>query len=1032
MNSPKSISVAPRYLKPFLITLGLLCANERAIAQTTVVMTPVAEVGDSAPGTASNWSALSLSYAAVGTDGGVAFVGTAGGLEGAWFGDPGSLELAGIVGDAAPGTLSTFNDFTNSNGITPVTGFGVAFHNRLADTNMSFWTASSGPVLNLLAMEGAAIPDATANFTTLNKPSINNDGNSVFRAQLDAGGTRTLWFSPAAGPAASIARNTEAMSAIGGTTYNGPGANYSANDNDAVSFTCSLLGAGANDQVLLSLVAPAGAPVLVAREGDITPGPGTTEPFATFPDCHINDSGDILFDATLGGAALAHNNTGVWLYDAGTTSLSEVAVEGDAVPGVAGAFFHDFQELFLANNGVLAIVAVARDTANNTGSLIGRGVWIDAGGGLELVALVGENAFEKDGVTVFGPVTSINQVTMSMDGDLALEMNGGSSKGVWYREATVAATTRLQIALGDKTYDGNRQVRIVSGVDLPEAEVFTPSGGGPLGRARSLRNDGVPLLHVKMNSDSGSYEGLYFAERQALNFFITSTSEQAPGAAVGTEFESIRPAASMSENALVAMRGYLRVGTGGTALADSQGIWAEELVGGVPQLTLIARSGEATPGGDTYGQLPVNPIFNTAGDIAFPAELDGGGNALIAGPIGSLVEIAKTGELVGITGIPSGALYEYVRSTFAYNDNGNLVAGCTLRRDSGLGITVNNDSAILRHGLSPRAIAREGASVGAGAAGVFDHLLNRPVLINSAGRVAFLANRKRNPALSITTDNATAVCYHNGSSLICVAAGGAVAVNPGGVQYLKPSDLTFNNANRIGFRTTLQGGGVTPGVNDVALYSSNAGAAPVLLVRTGTTQLSGFGPAGVDPAATFIGINRPDSDAASTLVFRATLTVGAGGVIASDDEGIWTNAGAGTTALLLRKGGAAPDASGVASTAVFESFDDPVISLDGRVVVGANLRIGVGGITADTNRAIFVSDSAGVFYRVVQEGQLMDVAVAASLGGGTSSKAIVEVGYPNTGGGAGGFYKAINSEGFVMTYLTFEDGETASMVFLVP
>lgn len=1032
MNAPKLPPVASRYLKPFLLTLGLFCADDWAFAQTTVVMTPVAEVGDTAPGTADTWSALSVSYAAVGTDDGVVFVGTAGGLEGAWFGDVGALELAGIVGDVAPGTASTFNDFTNNYGITPVTGFGVAFHNRLLDGNMSFWTASTGPVLNLLALEGAAAPGAAANFTTLNEPSINNDGNTVFRASLDAGGTRTLWFSPAAGPAVYIARSTEAMSAIGGSTYNLIGANYSVNDNDVVSFTSSLLGAGANDQVLLSRAAPAGAPVLVAREGDITPGPGTTEPFATFPDCHINDSGDILFDATLGGAALAHNNTGVWLYDAGTTSVSEVAVEGEAVPGVAGAFFHDFQELFLANNGVLAIVAVARDTADNTGSLIGRGVWIDAGAGLELVALVGQNAFEKDGVTVFGPVTSINQVTMSMDGDLALEMNGGGSKGVWYREATVAATTRLHIGIGDKTYDSNRQVRTIAGLDLPEAEVFTPSGGGPLGRSRSLRNDGVPLLHVNMNSDSGSYQGLYFAERQALNFFITSTSEEAPGAAAGTEFESIRPSATMSENGLVAMRGYLREGTGGTVLADSQGIWAEELVGGVPQLTLIARSGEATPGGDTYGQLPVNPIFNADGEIAFTADLAGGGAALFAGPIGALEEIAKTGESVNITGIPSGALYDFVRTAFAYNDDGYVVSSCTLQRDSLLGITVNNDSAILRHGLSPRVIARENANVGTGAVGVFDHLLNRQVRINTSERVAFLANRKRNPALSITADNATVVSYYNGSSLISVAAGGAEAVDPGGVQYLKPSDLTFNDANRIGFRTTLQGAGVTPGVNDVALYSSNAGAAPVLLVRTGTTQLSGTGPAGVDPAATFVAVGRPDSDATSTLVFRATLTIGEGGVTDNDNEGIWTNAGAGTTALLLREGDAAPDASGVASTAVFESFDDPVISLDGRVVVGANLRIGVGGITADTDRAIFVSDSAGVFYRVVQKGQLMDIAVAASLGGGTSSEAIVEVGYPSSGGGAGGFYKAINSEGFVMTYLTFEDGETASMVFLVP
>jgi len=1027
--------------KPFLTMLGFAFVSPLAVAQDALVLSPVAKVGATAPGTASTWTAVSPDFAAVGIDGGVSFTATAGGLSGLWFGDPDALSLAARAGDAAPGTGTFFSTFTRDS-LMPYNGFGSSFLGLLQDGTDSIWTVVPTPTFSLIAREGQVAPGSGTTYTILNRAYFNNDGDVLYPASLAAGsgGTRSLWRALSGGAPAYIARSTEAMAAVPGSTYSLMGAEMSMNDNATACFPAIISGGpvtAANDEVLLAIQDPVPlAPTVIAREGDVAPGtvtPGLT--FLAFTACHINDDEDVLFRGTLNLPAPVSENIGVWLYDSGTTTVSPVAIEGGAVPGVAGAFFENFEELFLGDGGVIAIVATARDTADGTGSLIGRGVWIDAGAGLELVALVGQSALDKDGVTAYGTVTDIYQVTMNVGGDLALEMranvSGSLVKGVWVREAVAAAATRRLISVNDKTYDTQRQVSTVSSIELPKSETFTAFGGGPYSRQRPLGEDGVPLLWL----DTSASRGLFFPTLDSLNVLVTSTNEEAPGAAVGTLFQSIRPAGSFSESGLVAVRGYLQDGTGDAVIGvNTQGIWAEELVGGVPQLTLVARTGDATPLGDTFGQFPVNPIYNLNGSIAFSAQLSTGGSVLCAGAPGALSELAKTGELVSLTGIPSGAVYDVVRSIFAYNDNGRVVTSCTLVRDELLGINAGNDSAILRLGALPRVIAREGASVGAGADGVFDHLLNRPVLINNVQRIAFLANRKRNVALGITVQNAGGVWYHNGSTLVRVAVGGT-ASNPqlapeaGGAQYLRPTDVVFNDASRIGFRTILQGAGVTPGVNDVALYTSIAGATPVLLVRTGSTQLSGDGPAGIDPAATFSNIERPDSDASSKLVFRGQLTVGQGGVTLNDDEGVWANTGAGATTLLLREGGAAPDADGVATADVFDSFDDPAISLDGRVVVSATLRVGVGTIVAGNNRALFVQGSGGQFHRVVQEGQ--SLAIADGLGG-TVNLPVQDVYYPNSSGGAAGFYKAINSEGFVMSYLTFVGGASATMIFLVP
>lgn len=1012
-----------------------------ASANTAPVLEPIARVGENAPGTADTWTGFTT-RAAIGSNGGLIFTAsTSGGAQGWWYGEQGSLTLASLLGQAAPGGGgATFSSFIYD--VFPYTG-GLGeeaiFAAKLSDGNDAIYTTDIGPSVSLLALEGDIAPGTGTTYNAIRRISVNDAGDYTFFATLANSPFHSLWRGLAGSVPDLIARQYSPMNAIPGSEYNTISDTCSINGNSTVVFRANLRFVGTNDVVLLALPEPEppGGPVLVAREGDIEPG--GPSPYADFTAMNINDSEDVLFRATLGGGAPASRNTGVWFYDSATTTLSAVAVEGDAAPGAAGAFFDTFEELFLANNGTIAFVAIARNTADGSGSVIGRGVWMDAGGGLELVALVGQNVFGKDGTTVFGSVNQVQAVSMNNQGDLILQLRAGSPlvTTLHVREASPGTSARMLVAAGvtggDVVFDSNRAGRTLTALALPEVEGFAAYGGGPNGRSRVFPDDGRPLITASLD---GSPQGLCLLDLQAISFLVTSTNEEAPGAAAGTLFETIRPSGTVNADGLIAFRAHLEQGSGDATNQNFVGIWAEiPGVGGAPELTLVARQGDAAPGGDVFGNLDINPVYGN-NLIAFPALLQGGGQGLYAGAPDNLQLIARTGDAVTVTGLPAGSTYSAVRSILAYNNSQRLLAGIQMTLDPDLSITGQNNSAVVRFGgASSLRIAREGDSVLSGAVGVFGDLLNCRRFINSTNRSVILAQRRINNSLGITATNSWGIWYHNGTTLASRVAVGGTSTNPqlapsaGGAQYLQVQQVSFNDSNRIAFLTTLQGAGVIPGSNNWAMYVSNAGAAPVLAVRTGQAQSASFGPAGVDPDARFVALGHPRLKGTTELVYRANLLVGTGGVTADDDTGIWSSVPAGATTLLLREGDFAPDANGAPSAQVLADFDHPVVSPAGRIVVGATLRNGVGGVTAANDRVLLVQGADGSFSRVVQEGQTLDIADGL---GGSNALPIRNITYMGSDGASTGSYNAMSENGFVLTYLEFSTGEIASMLFLVP
>lgn len=1019
-----------------LAAIFVLLVQHASVAQTGLVLESIADTNQLAPGSANNWSAFT-SRASLGANDEIVFAANAGADQGWWYGDLGSLGLAGLIGGLSPsgGTFSgfindvyAFNDGVNSGAVFSASQNSVSNNDIIV-------TTIPGPALQTIAREQGVAPGTGGNYNVLLKSFVNDSGSVVFSANLSTSPQRSLWrYQHGIGNDPElVARSLNSITnVIPGATVSVFTENYSINNNDEIACSVTFASAGTNNRGILVFpdLLSVTDPVLIARKGDLEPS--AISSFDDFPIIGLNDNSDVVFKADLNTADTARN---IGLYKSISGSVSAVAVEGELAPGPGTAYFTNFEEIFFANNGTVAFVATTRTTPDNSGTNLGRGVWVEIAGTLEYVARVGQQVLDKDGSTVYGNVVSLQSVSMNLDGDLILELttNPGTVKCIYTKEATAGSplvqylTASGSASYGDVAYNESRKRYKITSAVIPKLENFTDNGGGPIGRGLTYNTSNRPML--RMSFDDGS-SGLYLLDQQALSFYVTSTNADAPGTA-GGQFESVRPTGTINKDGMSAYRAQLAVGPGGVTTSDRQGIWAERLDGNnVPELILVARQGDPAPGGGTYGALDINPVYSGT-RVAYPANIVGGGSALFMGVPSSPTLIAQTGDLVGITGLPSGSTYDALRARIALNETGRLLTGIRMTVDTVLGINAQNDTAIVRYGGTTRQIAREGASAVDGGMGVFGDLLNNVRYINSSNNCVFITQKRNNTTLGINNTNNWGIWYF-GSSLVPVAVGGTVttpqvAPETGGANYLRPQQVDFNNSNRIAFLTTLQGAGVTP-TNNLGMYVSNAGGTPVLVARTGSTQTSGKGPGGIAPSATFTNFGPPRLRGTTELIYKANLGVDGVDVTVNDDQGVWATLPP-TNTLLLRKGQAAPDNLGSVTTQVFDSFKDPVVSPTGRVIVAANLRVGVGGVTSANNAALFVQNQNGDFVRVVQKGSSIDIPDGL---GGTETIIVRDIEYTGADGSPLASYTSTSETGFILTYLTATTGETVAMMFLVP
>ena len=184
---------------------------------------------------------------------------------------------------------------------------------------------------------------------------------------------------------------------------------------------------------------------VAAREGDPAPGVEATtvysDPYlnsttANFENVQLNDLSQITFTSSLRGPGVSQFESGLWIGQFGQLQL--IARTNHQVPGLPmGENFLGFDRV---QNpfGTMALTAELSGTgitsANN------RGVWIDNGSGLQLVARSGDPAPGVPGATFLsGAINPLDHKAIDSSGNLLIGssiagpgIDASNNSGYWY------------------------------------------------------------------------------------------------------------------------------------------------------------------------------------------------------------------------------------------------------------------------------------------------------------------------------------------------------------------------------------------------------------------------------------------------------------------------------------------------------------------------------------------------------------------------------------------------------------------------
>jgi len=266
-----------------------------------------------------------------------------------------STALVARQGSEAPGvTGSTFDFFDipslNDAGI-------VAFRATFSGEGVEIGSNSQGifTSLGLLVRQGDTVTDPTvtnATFSSLgNTVSLNSGGEVAFSAGLTINGTQSL-------NNRFIFASSALVVGLGGDAPGTVGASFNSfgaptmNTSGVVAFRADLTGPDTTADNSQGIFTPS---TLVARRGDEAPGTAGAF-FGVFGDPLLNDNGEIVFVAGLTGVGVTDaNNRGIF------TSTALVARKGDIAPGPGNATFIDFGGYSVNNLGEVVFVASFND-----------------------------------------------------------------------------------------------------------------------------------------------------------------------------------------------------------------------------------------------------------------------------------------------------------------------------------------------------------------------------------------------------------------------------------------------------------------------------------------------------------------------------------------------------------------------------------------------------------------------------------------------------------------------------------------------
>jgi hypothetical protein len=394
-------------------------------------------------------------------------------------------------------------------------------------------------------------------------------------------------------------------------------------------------------------------------------------------------------------------------------------------------------------------------------------------------------------------------------------------------------------------------------------------------------------VDVRMSNDVGIW-----SEGQGTLALIAREGDHAPDAPAGVKFHSFYDPAlnAAGRTAFVAELPT----THGLRPYQDDGIWSE----GSGALAQVARFGIPAPGmpGLTFSSFNA-PVMNASGHTAFRGSAEDLNGKLTSGiwseGSGALALVAGQGGPAPGTG--AGVRFADVNPP-VMNASGRTAFLATLQ---GTGMTTSNNVGIWSEGSGALAlVARSGSHAPGTPAGAnFDSEFSYPV-INASGRTAFAAGLKTGGG-GVTTSNNQGIWSEGSGALALVAREGSQAPGtPAGANFGGFGATLLNASGQLAFGGSLQhGSGGVGSSNDAGIWSTGSGEL-ALVARSGS-QAPGT-PAG----ASFYAFVDLALNAGGRTAFAAELQIGEGGVLESNDRGVWAENAAGALTLVFREGDA--------------------------------------------------------------------------------------------------------------------------------
>jgi hypothetical protein len=360
--------------------------------------------------------------------------------------------------------------------------------------------------LGAIALDNDPAPGTPGDYSFLGLPSLNDGRDVAFVSTLSGGGPVVGVFVESPSGSQAIALRGDPAPGAGGATFLNFGG-VTVNASGDVAFQSTLSGGTIGSGLF---VWSGGTISAVVLAGD--PAPGTGGGTINVPSLPgFNDQGTITFASLINGGLVAE---GIFRVSAGL--VSPVALTGDAVPGVPGAFFSDFQGPGIGASGQIAFFARYFFNSQN-------GIFVDDGGVLSPVALVGDAAPGTGGSSY----TQLSTLTPSVSplGTVLFSSGfaGGAASGVGLFRAAGGAHTPIAFT-GDAVPDvpGSTFVSFpdigainAAGDVAFQASISQPAGGRGVFLSESgilstvaITGDPVPVSGGTFNS---------FGNRPAIN-----------------------------------------------------------------------------------------------------------------------------------------------------------------------------------------------------------------------------------------------------------------------------------------------------------------------------------------------------------------------------------------------------------------------------------------------------------------------------------------------------------------------------------